>query len=352
MQMHFTDKLKYTVLVFLTAIAAGLTSCSDSFIFDYEGDCDPKYRVRLHYDWHLKFSDAFAAEVDHVTLNVIDSEGNIVHTHQESGDALAQPGYEIVLDGKIKPGKYRLQAWCGSGAKPGNTSFAVHEASKLTDLRCTLLPDAQGKAGIEGAEGKHIQRKVERLFHGLSEELDFPEEEGIHTYDLSLKKNTNTVKIVLQHLSGLPIDGNLFDFTIVADNARMEHDNSLITTQPVTYHAHDVVNGSAVIMDEYGGKPGTYSSTIAEVTVGRLVYGKEVRLEVHRKSDNSLVLSIPFIPFALELKGTEHRKMDNQEYLDRQDDYNFIFFLDEGYRWEDSFIYVGSFKVVNQYQEI
>ncbi len=339
----------------LLLAAAALGACSNSFIFDYEGDCDPKYRVKFHYDWHLKNSDAFAAEVEHVTLNVIDGEGNIVYTHRESGDALRQPGYEIVLDDKIKPGKYRLQAWCGKGAEPGNTSFAVHEASTLTDLRCTLLPDgddASSKADIEGADGKEIERPLGRLFHGLSEELDFPDEEGVHTYDLGLIKDTNTVKIVLQHLSGLPIDGNLFDFTVTAANARMEHDNSLIASQPVTYHAWDIINGSAVITSEYEGMAGSFAATIAEITIGRLVYGQEVRLEAHRKSDGRLVFSVPLIPLALELKGHENRKMDNQEYLDRKDDYSFIFFLDEGYRWEDSFIYVESWKWVNQNQEI
>lgn len=352
MQMHFTDKLRYTVLMFLTAIAAGLTSCSDSFIFDYEGDCDPKYRVRLHYDWHLKFSDAFAAEVDHVTLNVIDSEGNIVYTHQESGDALAQPGYEIVLDGKIKPGKYRLQAWCGSGAMPGNTSFVVHEASKLTDLRCTLLPDPESKASLpEGADGKDIERELADLYHGMTEELDFPEEEGTHTYDMGLKKNTNSVMVVLQHMSGLPVDGNLFDFTITTANAHMDYDNKLIASAPVTYHAWNIRNGSAVITDEYAA-PGSYSATVAEFTVARLVKGEDVRLEARRKSDGQLVFSIPLIDMALLFKRGKYNKMSDQEYLDRQNEYNFVFFIDEGYRWIDSFIYINSWKFVSKDYEI
>ena len=38
--------------------------------------------------------------------------------------------------------------------------------------------------------------------------------------------------------------------------------------------------------------------------------------------------------------------MDNQEYLDRQDEFNMTFFLDEDDRWVDSYIIINSWKVV------
>lgn len=38
--------------------------------------------------------------------------------------------------------------------------------------------------------------------------------------------------------------------------------------------------------------------------------------------------------------------MSDQEYLDRQDEYNMVFFLDENDRWVNSTIYINSWKVV------
>ena len=38
--------------------------------------------------------------------------------------------------------------------------------------------------------------------------------------------------------------------------------------------------------------------------------------------------------------------MDDQEYLDRQDEYNMVSFLDENNRWVNSTIYINSWKVV------
>ncbi len=340
--------------LFAGAAVLSAASCSNSFIFDYEGDCDPKYRVKFRYDHNLKFADAFAHEVDHITLNVIDSEGRIVHTHIESGDALAQDGFEVVLDDVLEPGNYRLQAWCGAGAKPGSTSFTVHEAEKLEDLKCTLLPDDASRADVAGADGTHVERGIEHLYHGLTEELEFPDDEGVHSFTVPLMKNTNTVKVVLQQLSGLPVDGNLFDFTITSANARMDHDNSLIASDPVVYHAWDIQNGYASIDHDSGSAiaTGSYNATVAEFTIARLMEDEDVRLEARRRDNGQLVFSVNMVELALMVKGSANRPLPDQEYLDRQDDYNFVFFLDAQYRWIDSFIFINSWKVVFQNTEV
>ncbi|MCM1067930.1 MAG: FimB/Mfa2 family fimbrial subunit [Muribaculaceae bacterium] len=347
-------KISHTIcrLALGGALALALGACDRSFVYDYEGDCDPDYRVRLKYDWNLKFADAFPAEVSHVTLNVVDSDGNIVHTHTESGEALAADGYEIVLDDIIKPGKYRLHAWCGGGAEPGNKSFAVHPASKLDELRCTLLPDEPGRADITGAEGTEVSRDLKGLYHGLTAELDFPEDEGVHTYTVPLKKNTNAIKVVLQHLSGTPIDGNDFDITITSANARMAHDNSIIDAAPVVYKPWDIRNGKADINPDDPNTGGVYSATVAEFTTARLMADEKVRLQARRKSDGKLVFSVDMIDMALLVKSANLRSMDDQEYLDRCDDYNFIFFLDANYRWTKCYINILSWTVVEINKDI
>ena len=63
------------------------------------------------------------------------------------------------------------------------------------------------------------------------------------------------------------------------------------------------------------------------------------------------VLSIPLIDYALLVKGHYNRNMDNQEYLDRQDEYNMTFFLDEG-EWMSSVILINSWRVVINEEDI
>ena len=58
------------------------------------------------------------------------------------------------------------------------------------------------------------------------------------------------------------------------------------------------------------------------------------------------VLSIPLIDYALLIKGYYNRDMSDQEYLDRQDEYNLTFFLDENNHWISSSIIINSWRVV------
>ena len=54
----------------------------------------------------------------------------------------------------------------------------------------------------------------------------------------------------------------------------------------------------------------------------------------------------------LLVKGHHNRAMSDQEYLDRQDEYNLVFFLDEGDRWINTTIYINSWQVVLQDTEL
>ena len=65
-----------------------------------------------------------------------------------------------------------------------------------------------------------------------------------------------------------------------------------------------------------------------------------------RTTEGKLVASIPIIDYALLVKVNYNRKMSDQEYLDRQDEYNMTFFLDEQNQWINSVILINSWRVV------
>ena len=118
-----------------------LASC-DGMIYDEEGDCDPHYKVRFVYDRNLKYTDAFAAEVDEVTLYIVDTDGTIVWQKHEAGDELKTGSYLMDVEG-LAPGTYSLIAWCGSGY---NTDF-----QSLTTLQSIQIY----RQPLEGAHRTH-----------------------------------------------------------------------------------------------------------------------------------------------------------------------------------------------------
>lgn len=331
----------------LLAVSVGLLMlhACDSVIYDGEGDCSVNYRVRFRYDYNMKYADAFAHEVNTVTLYLLDDNGRVVWQRTEQGDSLAAEGYAMTVD--VEPGVYDLLVWCGTADKG---SFSIPETTVGTELTCTLnrQHDKEGKAFVD--------EDLDRLFHGWLPEQTFSAVEGTYTYTVPLVKNTNNVRVVLQHLSGEAVDKDKFIFSITDNNGSMDWDNALLPDETVTYYAWHTDAGEAGVdtpaeTAEDNASSGTrsvFSAAIAELTVPRLVKGQQTRLTVTNKETGKTVFSIPLIDYALLVKGFYNRDMDDQEYLDRQDEYDMVFFLDEGDRWLDAYIYINSWKVVLQ----
>lgn len=351
--MLLTDIIKRRLLPLLAVVAAvvTLTGC-DGMIYDDEGDCDPRYKVRFVFDKNLSFADAFSNEVNSVTLYIIDPEsGRIVWGRRESGEKVKADGY--LMDVDIAPGTYNLIAWCGDGV---GTHFGVPSASVHSDLTCTLVRehDATGTATVS--------HNLNRLYHGRLDNAEFVEEEGTHVQTINLTKNTNDVNVVLQNLSGKLLDKNKFTFTVTDANGSMDWDNSIMPDEKVTYKAYDVVSGTAglVVPDYNDDNPSlapsraitSINTCVASISTGRLMADRRDKMLLTVYNDKGgVVASVPLIDYALMVKG-RYKDLEDQDYLDRQDKYDVVFFLDERDDWIKTHIFINSWKVVLQDAEL
>ena len=326
--------------LFGLAASFALTACDG--IYDDEGDCSTQYSVQFVYDRNMNFADGFAHAVKRVSLYAFDESGQLVYEKTEAGTALSQAGYRMNIN-DIEPGTYDLLVWA-EGAETDNTfSFpdVQRNVTRMDDLTCYMNRehDAAGEA--------YIDHDLVPLFHGIATRQDLTENPGgERSVTVNLTKNTNVVRVVLQHLSGEAVNADDFEFTITDDNGWMAADNSLLEDETLTYHAWSVYDGEAALEGDAESKAVTsVGAAIAELTVGRLMTDHRPILTIRNK-EGETVLSIPLIDYALLVKGNYNRDMSDQEYLDRQDEYNMVFFLDENDRWVNSTIYINSWKVV------
>lgn len=323
-----------------------LTSCER--IYEDEGDCTPYYYVEFVYDHNMKFADAFATEVEDVNLYVFDSNDKFVTSFAEQGDALQKDDYRMNL--RLEPGRYTIVAWCGLTGE--NNSYALPEmipgVTTLEELSCRL-------DDREYAEnGEVTVSEIDELYHGI-QTYDLSDTYGEHVFEMPLKKNTNYVRVVLQHLSGEDIDKDDFRFTITDNNGTLGHNNSVLDDEMLTYHAWHTSQGVAGVTNAENVREGitSVSVALAELTVSRLVKEKDMKtmLTVTRSTPEpdgtyKTVLSIPLIDYALLVKGYYNKDISDQEYLDRQDEYNLTFFLDDNNNWLSSSILINSWRVV------
>lgn len=341
------------------ALCCTMTSC-DSAIYDYEGDCSVTYRMAFRYDRNMKWADAFANEVKSVHLYAFDKSGILVWQQTDRGDALKSDSYAMTLD--LPAGDYRMVAWCGlENDGEQDESFTVPEArvgeTRLEELQCSLnrRREPEGKA--------YSGERLYPLFHGMLDvTLSDYDDGGVFTDTMDLTKDTNHVRIILQQLSGEPVNEKNFTFRIEEENGLMDYDNSLLPDEMITYLAYNVTSGTAgMSIDDYpvagseaksAKQPSSratitsVSVAIADLTIARLTENRKTYLTIET-TDGQTAARIPMTDYALLLKdGYYGNQMSDQEYLDRQDEYTLTFFLDDDRYWIGTSIIINSWKVV------
>jgi len=333
--MKISSKIKSLAYLLLASVM--LSSCENA-IYDDEGDCVVHYKVRFKYDQNMKFADAFAAEVNEVSLYLVDDNDKIVWQKTESGERLALDDYAMDVD--VAPGTYSMLAWCSS---ENPTSFHIGDDGTGSGLKANFNT-------YRHTDGKlHISAPLDRLYHGYMANVEFPvADEGTFNYTLPLTKDTNHFVITLQQLAGEPIDKNIVEFEITDDNAHLNWNNEPVTGRPVTYHQWYKETVNADFSAKSARDNDTFAGVIAELTTSRLMLGhSDARLRIYRTDTGADIASIRLIDALLLVMGYENsKKLTKQQYLDYKDEYTLTFFLDENHRWLNGLIQIESWRVV------
>lgn len=344
--------LKYFKMSMISSLLAlvSLSSCDKSFIYDYEGDCTVVYKVNFRYDLNLKWANAFANEVGSVRLYVFDKDGIFVKKYDRIGEELKNEDFSILLD--LEPGEYKLLAWCGIDNPDAKQNFTIPDATpgttSLHHVTCQLkrYEDEINKA--------YSDDRLEFMFHGrLDIELpDVSDTGGEFVYTVPLTKDTNHVRVVLQHLSGEDLDVSQYSFRIEDANGFYAHDNSVLDDDVLTYRSYSKSEGMATIVKGDDTRAAVQSKTaIADMSVARLMADRNQNMLLTVTNDKGEdIAKIPVIDYALLTKDYYEdaygHKMTDQEFLDREDEYIMTLFLDEDYKWYSAEIYINSWRVV------
>ena len=321
------------------------SSCQNGFIFEGEGDCGTYYRIRFKYDYNIKFADAFAHEVNSIALYVFDENDILVEEIATTDKkALSSGNFEIPLE--LEPGRYTLMAW---GGLMNEESFDLLADTKVGVTRREELQVRMHRQHDEDGNAR-VSEDLLPLFHGTMP-LEVKALPGTFTETMSLKKNTNVIRILLHEMSGHDVDADKFIFEINDSNGLYDHDNTLLDDEMITYSAWHQSTGSADVDDADVKAVTSVSVALAELTIGRMRAGESPVLHIRNRETGEDVFRIPVADYALLVKGNYRQGMGDQEYLDRQDEYTMTFFLDEG-EWVSSVIYINSWRVVLNNSEL
>lgn len=305
------------------------TSCE--YIHEDLMPCERGVSLRFVYDYNMEYANAFPSKVHCLTLYIYDGEGNYVGTRVEKTDVLKDENYRMKID--LEPGDYSMVAY--GGVACDDRSFTVIDEPT----------DAADKLTALSVQMSHNELTSDKLLHDFFYgKLDVTVEENNYKDEtVYMMKNTNNIRIILQQMNGMPVSDKDFTFRIVNDdNTLFAHDNSLIENGAVTYMPW--AQGQRTVGD---GEEGTGKVTVAyaEFSTSRLTVGNHPRLVIANNETGEDVLNIPLNDYLLLLKSDRYADMTDQEYLDRENEWSMIFFLDKNHLWVDAQIIINDWVV-------
>ncbi|MFR8837651.1 FimB/Mfa2 family fimbrial subunit [Bacteroides nordii] len=325
-------------ILLLTVLAGAMASC-DSILDFEEGDCSIEYRVKFVYDRNMAFEDAFAKEVKTVTLYAFDDEGKFVYQKTEEGeDRLGTGEYTMSVD--IEPGDYHLVTWAGLD----DQSFAVPlmtANSRIEDLTALTLRNKESQTRTDGEEGKYIVKDpLSPLWHGEVTKQSFTRSGRQNIVTVPLTKNTNTIRVVIAQVNQNPdkpitranaISKERFSYTLYDDNGWMNYDNTLLKDNLLTYlpYVTEDTSISTRAFSADGTTESEYPAAVAEISVGRLLKTQKPELRIVDQQTNKNLLANGSLIGYLSLLQPSQLNMPLEEYLDREDNFGMIFFVDE-----------------------
>lgn len=322
--------------------AVGLAGCSA--LHEDLPECEALLKVRFIFDYNLNFADAFPTAVKSVNVWAFDSDGRLVWSDSASGDVLKKG--DFAMDTPLGEGTYDFVAWCGlEGNEDFNLDTYTPESKEELEVRLKTIEQ----------DGRNISRShLPSLFHGeaLSQTFEVsPNKPSYKTVTIPLMKDTNDIRVLLQKYDGSPIGKDDFDVKITIANAWLAWDNALLPGNPeVTYDYWGQRFGQITVNNQVSSD-NVISGIVYDLSSSRLLENAKATLTVTRNSDGVDIIEVPIIEYFLLVQGyyenPDGTPLTNQQYLDRQDDYSIVFFLDKDNDWYAGVgIYINSWAVV------
>lgn len=351
----FQAKISRRMVSAIATAAIAMTSLTGCHSIFEDSDCVESYNlVTLTYDYNMKRADAFANEVDRVSLLAFDSKTGLLVSRIDRKQSELVGGNTVELS--VVPGEYDILVWAGDPDRSFEIDGGEIGRSTLADFHARLKADSSTAGNMD------VNEDLGPLFHGLTHiSLPYASPSRPNKFSIGLTKDTNVIRVVLQNINGEFVNHEDFTFTITDNNSWLNADNSLRdASTSVSYHPWHLVSGAVDVntdpVDPSTGRSAdlgengiasrsVFGASLAEFTLNRLFVDNNPRLHVADRSGKT-ILDVSIRDYALLVKGFYHEAMSDQEYLDRQDEYNMTFFLDDGNRWLSAVIIINDWRIV------
>ncbi len=289
------------------------TSCE--WVNDDLSGCKTGTWLHFTYTYNILDVDATCNQVDNLSILLFDSDNKFLSIQEvDSIDIQEGNAYVEVLQ---PAGEYRAIVW-------GDLSDSNYSCSQLvvgeTDYEDVTLALSTNSANV-------CSSQLGSLFYGGLDTLVVPDYYNI--IESPLVKNTNSFSIIIQDEVGEVLKNNNFEVVIQSDNGVLDYKNNPVANNLVTYTPYEQYTTTVTNTSSQG--VATESTLfVSYINTLQLLADEETTLSIIDTDSGDSVVELSLIQYLLMTNSNyASGVMSDQEYLDRQDSYSLIFFIDE-----------------------
>ncbi|MDL2245197.1 FimB/Mfa2 family fimbrial subunit [Parabacteroides sp. OttesenSCG-928-J18] len=265
--------------------------------------------LNITYDYNMEFVDQFPVQVSFLSIFMFDAETGLLVREVKEAQNPFPANYRIEIPEAWFGKRYNLMAWAGLKADSYDFPTLTPGVSTLADFQLK----------VKEYESQLVDRRsaLEPLWHGSLTDVSFAwSGEEIHT--LSLRKDTRKFRLVVQCMDDNEIvTSSDLDVRILSSGGWYDNANQVLDPKEraITYLPYFTQDDPEVGM-------------IAELNTMRLLNdGRANRLVVTDKKNGKSLLDISLMKYLNALRLLEFENMPFQEYLDREDEYHILIFV-------------------------
>ena len=287
-------KNKAVILCF-TILCVILLCNACSWVNDDLSDCPTGCWIKLSYTYNMLNVDAATKQVKDATIFIFDRDNKCIARQEIDSLVLHQNDSCMVKLPPLPAGEYTFLVWAG-----------------LADANYQYTPSAL--LLLRNEVGEQANR-ISGLFHGRLDNVQISDEYSV--FEIPLVKNTNSLSCILQSQSNTLLDANEFTLKLTSCNGLMNHQNHPCDSIPTCYlpYFQETVEMEGLQVVHMG------------MNTLRLMEKDDTQLTLCHNSSGCQIFNIPLSQYLLLSQQAHAATMTAQEYLDRQDQYNLIFFL-------------------------
>lgn len=293
----------------LLPIICILSLASCAWLKDDLDECPVGFWLNLRYTYNILDAEAAPKQVTDAYIYVYDKDGNFVKRIYATHDELVANAFSVRID-DLPEDDYQFVVWSGIG----NSMYSVvSDAQTIGDFRFSLA-NAGGNCAAE----------LPALLQGWLPTVHYSNQYTVH--EVQLKKNTNHLACLVVTVPDNPsITTADYTLKVTADNGMMDAYSNIVPSGTTTYVPY---SGESVVLDEtdYGNLHGVKFG----LTTLRLMNDGNARIILQNNKTGRNVFNISFSEY-VGMIGKYYtnlgREIDEQEYLDRQDFYTFVFYI-------------------------